>query len=177
MNYAAFRDNNAKEWQDYHHGLMEMLGLRSPWGGCAHPDALKFFGTQQPQNVFHRIHAACTQAVAKHGPLDTSLPWNQAAWHCRVVRDASKPDGWRIQFDWKIDASEIMLGVLAAIVGLALTVLFPPIGLIAGFLGTVIVGVIALIIVQLVREWSQGGYRAEQQQPMLDQLAMESLEV
>jgi hypothetical protein len=166
--YLALRDDTKSAWLAHHATLWERLGFTSPWGHL------------QDEATFNRMHAAITQAIAQHGPFDTSLDYAQHAWNFRIVPDNAVPDdcqpGYRLQCDLHIDQQAVIEGILAAVIAIVITILCPPLAAFAGFLGTIIIGVAMLILANMAAEFVTHlcGASADEHAAQLNQWAAEA---
>jgi hypothetical protein len=161
--YLALRDDTKSAWLAHHASLWERLGFTSPWGHL------------QDEATFNRIHAAITQAIAQHGSFDTSLDYAQHAWNFRITPDDCQ-QGYRLQCDLHIDEQAVIEGVLAAVIAIVITILWPPLAAFAGFLGTIIIGVAMLILANMAAEFVTGFYGAspDEHAAQLNQWASEA---
>jgi hypothetical protein len=109
------------------------------------------WGKLRDEETFNQVHAAVVRAIAEHGPFDTSLRYGASAWD--IDRDAA------------------IKALATAVLAIVITLLCPPLAIIASFLADAIVGVILLTLASMAVEFvtslcgaSPGQHAAQLQQ-------------
>lgn len=126
------------------------------------------------------MHAAIVQGVAKHGPFDTSIDFARYAWtgEFHVVRDPACEHGFRVVCadEFHIDKAALIEEILGAAIAIAITLAFPPLAMIAGFIGTILVAIALLALANMAADFvtSNCGVSPAEFQGRLDQLAGEA---
>lgn len=112
------------------------------------------WGHLHDEETFNQVHAAVVGAIAQHGPFDTSLRYGDSAW--QFDRDAA------------------IRAIATAILAIAITLLCPPLAIIASFMADAIVAVILLTLASMAVEFATGalaGASPQQHAAQLNQWA------
>lgn len=126
------------------------------------------WGHLHDEAAFNKIHAAVTQAIAQYGPFDLGPPWSASgdtftrvapAVHPLTVSDSASLS-LQLEGTWDFDRNEAIKVIVTAIIAIAISLLFPPAAIIAGFLADIIVALICWTIASLVVELVSGYYGA-----------------
>jgi hypothetical protein len=114
------------------------------------------WGQLRDEETFNQVHAAVVRAIAEHGPFDTSLHFGASAWN--IDRDAA------------------IKAIATAVLAIVITLLCPPLAIIASFIADAIVGLILLTLASMAVELvtSLCGASSEQHQSQLNAWAVEA---
>jgi hypothetical protein len=124
--YLQLRDGTKAAYLAHHETIWERMGFTSAWGHL------------RDEETFNQVHAAVVRAVAQHaaqhGPFDTSLRYGDSVW--QVDRDAA------------------IRAIATAILAIAITLLCPPLAIIASFMADAIVAVILLTLASMAVDFA-----------------------
>ena len=112
------------------------------------------WGHLRDEETFNQVHAAVVRAIAEHGPFDTSLRYGDSAW--------------------QLDQDAAIKAIATAILAIVITLLCPPLALIASFIADAVVGVILLTLASMAVEFvtaALAGALPEQHAAQLNQWA------
>jgi hypothetical protein len=163
--YTLLREQADERWRVDHRPIWPLSVFVGPSYGAldkSPPGASGVWFCLTPSQRFARLHAVCAQSVAKYaaerGFVCGDHPWDELyrrRHELNLTVGHSAGGGYTIEASGPlIDENEALKEIVVAVMGLAICILAPELAIFAGFLATIVFGVLCLWISQVLAEYA-----------------------